>query len=200
MKHHRGRIEVIYGSMFSGKTEELIRRIRRALIAKQKVQVFKPEVDTRWGLDQIKSHNGDSYQATAVGCAREILEHLERDTTVVAIDEAQFFDEGIIWAVNKMADAGIRVIIAGLALDFRAMPFGYMPTLVCMADEQPTMLVAVCMVCQAPATRTQRLVNGNPAGFKDPIILIGAEESYEARCREHHNVPGNPCRTDTPLW
>jgi thymidine kinase len=188
MIHHRGRIEVICGSMFSGKTEELIRRVRRAQIARQQVQVFKPIIDTRYGATRIASHNGQDFEALPCADSAEIAARLVAETTVVAVDEAQFFDHGIVALSEQLANRGVRVIIAGLDLDFRAEPFGAMPDLLCLAEEV-TKLHAICMVCGEPATRTQRLVNGAPARYDDPIILIGAQERYEARCRHHHVVP-----------
>jgi thymidine kinase len=191
MKHHTGRVEVICGSMFSGKTEELIRRVRRAIIAKQKVQVFKPEVDTRYSIQSVTSHNGQGFEAIPIAHSHDILARLEPDTTVVAIDEAQFFDADIESVTESLANRGMRVIVAGLDLDFRGEPFGAMPALLCRADEVQK-LHAICMVCGEAASRTQRLVNDSPARYDDPIILVGAAESYEARCREHHAVPGRP--------
>lgn len=191
MKHHGGRIEVICGSMFSGKTEELIRRVRRAIIARQKVQVFKPIIDARYSVEQVTSHNGQGFQAIPICDVAEIESLLEPDTTVVAIDEAQFFDDAIVLLVERLAAQGIRVILAGLDTDFRGEPFGPMPSLLCRADEVMK-LHAICMVCGEEATRTQRLVNGQPARYDDPIIMVGAAEAYEARCREHHVVPGRP--------
>jgi len=191
MKHHGGRIEVICGSMFSGKTEELIRRVRRAIIARQKVQVFKPIIDARYSVERVTSHNGQGFQAIPVQDVAEIESLLEPDTTVVAIDEAQFFDDALVLLVEKLAARGIRVILAGLDTDFRGEPFGPMPSLLCRADEVMK-LHAICMVCGEEATRTQRLVNGQPARYDDPIIMVGAAEAYEARCREHHVVPGKP--------
>ncbi len=186
-----GSIEVICGCMFSGKTEELIRRVRRAIIARQKVQVFKPALDTRYGIDQVKSHNGLGVEAQPVRRARDILQYVEPDTSVVAIDEAQFFDDELPHVANYLADAGKRVICAGLDLDFRGEPFGPMPVLLCIA-ERVDKLSAICMASGKPATRTQRIINGRPASYDDPIILIGATETYEARSRQHHQVPGKP--------
>ncbi len=191
MKHHTGRVEVICGSMFSGKTEELIRRVRRAVIAKQKVQVFKPEVDTRYSIQSVTSHSGQGFEAIPIARSCDILTALKPDTTVVAIDEVQFFDPEIERVTETLANRGLRVIIAGLDMDFRGEPFGSMPALLCRADEVQK-LHAICMVCGEYASRTQRLVNGEPARYDDPIILVGAEEAYEARCREHHAVPGRP--------
>lgn len=191
MKHHSGRVEVICGSMFSGKTEELIRRVRRAMIARQKVQVFKPAIDARYSRQRVTSHNGQDFEAIPVGTVSEIASLIEPDTTVVAVDEAQFFDDEIVRFVEKLAGRGIRVILAGLDTDFRGEPFGPMPDLLSRADEV-LKLHAICMICGEEATRTQRLVNGQPARYDDPIIMVGAAEAYEARCREHHVVPGKP--------
>lgn len=189
MKHHGGRVEVICGSMFSGKTEELIRRVRRATIARQTVQVFKPAIDSRHALQRVTSHNGQDFEAIPVNEARAILDQLQPGTTVVAIDEAQFFDAAIVGVVDQLAARGIRVILAGLDTDFRGEPFGAMPDLLCRADDV-VKLHAICMVCGEEAARTQRLVNGQPANYHDPVIMVGAAEAYEARCREHHSVPG----------
>jgi len=189
MKHHTGRIEVICGSMFSGKTEELIRRVRRACYARQKVQVFKPDIDTRYSIQRVTSHNGQDFEAIPVTDSSVLLSQVDPDTTVVAIDEAQFFDPGLLQVIEQLADRGIRVILAGLDMDFRGEPFGPMPVLMSCADEVQK-LHAICVVCGEEASRTQRLVNGQPANYHDPIIMVGASESYEARCREHHSVPG----------
>ena len=188
MVHRSGRVEVICGSMFSGKTEELIRRLRRARIARQKVQVFKPTLDNRYTGEKITSHNGQGLNAMAVDAAAHILEHVKPDTTVVGIDEAQFFDDDLPVVVDELASRGIRVVLAGLDMDFRAEPFGVMPVLMARAEEV-TKLRAICIVCGEPASRTQRLVNGRPARYGDPVIMVGASEVYEARCREHHVVP-----------
>jgi len=174
--------------MFSGKTEELIRRIRRAVIAKQNVQVFKPQIDDRYGVEHVKSHNGMAFEAIPVADSAELLERVAPETTVVALDEAQFFDENVTHIVEQLADQGMRVIVAGLDMDFRGEPFGPIPALLAHADEVQK-LHAICMVCGEDASRTQRLVNGEPADYDDPIIMVGASEAYEARCREHHIVP-----------
>jgi thymidine kinase len=187
----RGRIEVICGSMFSGKSEELIRRVRRAQIARQRVAVFKPALDDRYDRRQVASHDGARVEAIAVRESGEIPGRLPEGATVAAIDEAQFLDEGIVDVAQTLATSGVRVIIAGLDMDFRGEPFGAMPRLMALA-ETVDKLQAICMVCGAPASRTQRLVDGRPAAYTDPIILIGAQEAYEARCREHHVVPGHP--------
>lgn len=188
MKHRKGRVEVICGSMFSGKTEELIRRVRRAQIAHQTVQVFKHKIDDRYHQTRVTSHSGQDYVAEPVTCTADIFEHLNPATTVVSIDEAQFFDLDLIALVERLAGEGKRVIVSGLDMDFRAEPFGPMPMLMCMAEEV-TKLHAICMVCGEDATRTQRLINGVPADYDDPVIMVGAAEVYEARCREHHKVP-----------
>jgi len=188
MIHHSGRIEVICGSMFCGKTEELIRRSRRAVIAKQALQVFKPNIDNRYSIQHVTSHNGQNIEALPITSSQEILTNLAPTTTVVAIDEVQFFDSGIVSVVEELAARGIRVILAGLDTDFRAEPFGPIPQLMSIAEEV-TKLHAICVVCGEEASRTQRLVNGQPANYNDPIILVGASESYEARCRKHHEVP-----------
>ncbi len=188
MKHQEGSVEVVCGSMFSGKTEELIRRLKRATIARQKVQVFKPIIDIRYDSEKVTSHAGVAYDALPVKSSKEILVNLAPETTVVGIDEAQFFDEGIVNLVNQLAEKDIRVIVAGLELDFRGEPFGSMPILMAMA-ERVEKLQAICMVCGEPASRTQRLVDGRPAKFDDPVVIVGAAEMYEARCRKHHEVP-----------
>lgn len=185
----RGHIELICGSMFSGKTEELIRRVRRAEIAKQRVQVFSHSLDTRYGESKVASHNGMNWGALPVQTSEQILERLDPEATVVAIDEAQFFDWKIAEVANTLAQRGVRVIIAGLDLDFRGEPFGPMPLLMAQA-EQVDKLSAICVVCGAPASRSQRLIDGKPAKYDDPVIRIGASEVYEARCRHCHEVPG----------
>ncbi len=185
----RGHIELICGSMFSGKTEELIRRLRRAEIAKQRVQVFSHRLDTRYGESRVASHSGANWESLPAQNAEQILEQLDPVVTVVAIDEAQFFDWKIAEVVNALAHRGIRVIVAGLDMDFRGEPFGPMPLLMAHA-EQVDKLSAICVVCGAPASRTQRLINGAPARYDDPVILVGANEVYEARCRHCHQVPG----------
>ncbi len=191
MSHHRyegGWLEIVCGSMFSGKTEELIRRAKRAVIAKQKVQVFKPSVDTRYVHERVTSHSGANFQAAPVAQAADILKNLAEDTEVVAIDEAQFFDWSIAEVCNELANRGLRVIVAGLDMDFRGEPFGPVPILMAQA-ERVDKLQAICQQCGAPASRTQRLINGQPAAYDDPVILVGAEEVYEARCRVCHCVP-----------
>jgi thymidine kinase len=188
MKHYNGSIEVITGSMFCGKTEETIRRLRRATIAKQKVQVFKPKIDKRYSEKKVTSHAGHNFDATPISNASEILDHLTPETTVVAIDEVQFFDDEIIPIAQELADKGIRVIIAGLDMDFRGEPFGPVPILMSKA-EKVDKLHAICVICGDEASRTQRLVDGKPARYDDPVVIVGAAELYEARCRRHHEVP-----------
>jgi thymidine kinase len=174
--------------MFSGKTDELIRRLVRATIAKQKVQVFKPAIDIRYAVEKVTSHTGSNFDACPVEKSIDILTKLEKDTTVVGIDEAQFFDDQVIQVADQLATRCIRVLVAGLDTDFRGEPFGPMPILMSMA-ERVDKLHAICMVCGDEASRTQRLVNGKPARYDDPVVIVGASEMYEARCRVHHEVP-----------
>ncbi|MEZ0396615.1 MAG: thymidine kinase [Anaerolineales bacterium] len=188
MRHTSGSVEVICGSMFSGKTDELIRRLRRAVIARQKVQVFKPAIDVRYAVEKVTSHAGNDFDAIPVQSSADLRARIEPDVTVVAVDEAQFFDDGLIGLVDELAASGRRVIVAGLDTDFRGEPFGPMPVLMAKA-EQVDKLQAICMVCGEPASRTQRLVNGKPARYDDPVVIVGAAELYEARCRKHHEVP-----------
>lgn len=188
MKHTYGSIEVVCGSMFSGKTDELIRRLVRAKIARQKVQVFKPAIDVRYAVEKVTSHAGADFDALPVERAVDIRSKLESDTTVVGIDETQFFDSEIVVTVQELAGRGLRVLIAGLDMDFRGEPFGPMPLLMSQA-ERVDKLHAICMVCGEEASRTQRLVNGKPARYNDPVVIVGASELYEARCRLHHEVP-----------
>jgi thymidine kinase len=177
---HFGWVELICGCMFSGKTEELIRRMTRAQIARQKLQVFKPAIDTRYGEAVVASHNSNAIQSLPVQNAHEILVHLDDSTRVVGIDEAQFFDKGLLDVVERLAKRGIRVVVAGLDMDYLGRPFGPMPELLAIA-EQVTKLSAICVVCGAPATRSQRVV------ASEDTVLLGAHDSYEARCRAHHH-------------
>jgi thymidine kinase len=188
MAGRTGTLIVITGSMFSGKTEELIRRVRRAIYARRSVQVFKHAIDTRSGRTEIRSHNGVPHEAIAVSTSEELLEKVEETMDVVAVEEAQFFDEGIVEACRSLADAGYEVAATGLDMDFRGTPFGPMPRLLAEADEV-VKLRAICARCGRDASRSQRLINGRPAPVSAPIILVGAEESYEARCRHCHEVP-----------
>ena len=185
-----GWIEVITGSMYAGKTEELLRRIKRIEYAKKRVIVFKPKIDDRYSSCEVVSHNNGRTKSVNVTKSSDILDYLvEPYPYAIAIDEVQFLDEKIIGVCEKFANKGVRVIVAGLDRNFRGEPFGVMPELLARA-EYVTKLVAICSVCGAPATRTQRLINGQPANYNDPIILVGAKEQYEARCRHCHQVPG----------
>ena len=186
-----GWIETISGCMFAGKTEELIRRIKVLEFAKKEIMVFKPVIDNRYSETKVVSHAGSSVESYVIADAAEILEMVKDTTQVVAIDEAQFFDDNICAVCNELADRGIRVMAAGLDTNFKGEPFGPMPLLITEA-EFVTKLAAVCNKCGAPATRTQRIINGKPASYNDPIILVGASESYEARCRHCHEVPDKP--------
>ncbi len=188
MSQQMGSLEVITGSMFCGKTEELIRRLRRATIAKQTIQVFKPVIDDRYAYSKVTSHAGSDIEALPITTSAELLEQLNPEATVIGIDEAQFFDPAIVDVANHLADRGLRVIVTGLDTDFRGEPFGCMPTLMAQADKVDK-LSAICMVCGEPATRTQRLINGRPAHYNEPIVVVGASNMYEARCRRCHDVP-----------
>ena len=184
-----GRIEVIAGVMFSGKSEELIRRVRRAVIAKNQVQVFKSHLDARYaGLYSISTHDGGLVEAEPVDSSDEIMTRRRPDTQVLAVDEVQFLDDGIVDVANTLADQGVRIVLAGIDMDFRGLPFGPMPALLAIA-EIVDKLQAICVVCGEPASRNQRLVNGRPALWDSPTIMVGGRESYEARCRSCHRVP-----------
>lgn len=176
-----GQVEVICGSMFSGKTEELLRRMRRSQIARQKVQLFKPQIDTRYSSDHIQSHDSSRMVSIPVENSQTILDLVDDNTRVVGIDEAQFFDENVVDVAQKLAFRGIRVIVAGLDMDFRGLPFGPMPKLLAIA-EQVTKLSAVCVVCGGAASRSQRTVEMSD----DALVAIGAKEMYEPRCRFCH--------------
>ena len=184
-----GWIEVICGPMFAGKSEELIRRIKRLEYAKKKVIVFKPLIDNRYSEDEVVSHNKRKTKCYNLASSKDVYKYITDDTYAVAFDEVQFMDEGIISVCQELADKGIRVICAGLDNDFKGEPFSIMPQLLCMA-EYVTKLTAICNVCGCNATRTQRIVNGIPASYDDPIIIVGASESYEPRCRHCHEVRG----------
>jgi thymidine kinase len=184
-----GWIEVISGVMFSGKSEELLRRVRRAVIARRRTQVFKSHLDERYGgVRRITTHDGVMVDAVPVDSAGEIMRRVRTDTEVVAIDETQFLDEGIVPVATTLASRGVRVILAGTDTDFRGEPFGAMPQLMAVA-ERVDKLHAICVVCGEPACRNQRLVDGKPARYDSPTILVGGSESYEARCRHCHDVP-----------
>ena len=183
-----GWIECICGSMFSGKSEELLRRIKRGVIAKQKVLLFKPSIDNRYDENRVSTHNGNSYDSISIEKSSDILNFV-KDTKydIIGIDEIQFFDNDIVKIINKLADDGIRVIVAGLDMDFKAEPFHPMPEIMAIS-EMVTKLHAVCNKCGKEASRSQRLINGEPAKYDDPIVAIGASESYEARCRHCHEI------------
>lgn len=184
-----GWIEVICGCMFAGKTEELIRRINRITYAKKSILVFKPKIDDRYDESAVVSHSQKKIKSIAISDANEILKHIPENLPyAVAVDEVQFFGEELIPVVESLANSGIRVIVAGLDQDFRGEPFGIMPQLLARA-EYVTKLNAICQVCGQPATRTQRIIDGKPADYDDPIILVSAAEKYEARCRHCHSVP-----------
>ncbi|MFL5606721.1 MAG: thymidine kinase [Gemmatimonadaceae bacterium] len=184
-----GWIEVVCGVMFSGKSEELIRRVRRALIAKKRVQVFKSHLDERYsGLYHVSSHDGRTVQAVPVDSPEQIARELLPETQVIAIDEAQFLPIGIVDLATDLATRGLRVILAGTDTDFRGEPFGPMPQLLAVA-EQVDKLHAICVLCGNPASRNQRLIDGRPARYDSPVIMVGSAESYEARCRSCHSVP-----------
>ena len=184
-----GWIEVVCGVMFSGKSEELMRRVRRAILAKKKCQGFKSHLDERYGgLGTIGSHDGGRVQAEPVSTSVELAERIRKDTEVVAIDEVQFLDDGVVDVVNELADRGVRVIVAGTDMDFRGDPFGPIPKLLAIAEEI-SKLHAICVRCGHLATRNQRLIDGEPAPAEGPTIQVGGLESYEARCRSCHEVP-----------
>ena len=181
--------EIITGPMSCGKTEELLRRIKRCIIAQKKVKVISPAIDTRTKGDYIESRNGLWLDAITVKNAKDILNHVTPDDEVVAIDEIQFFDKEIVSVVRKLEENGKRVIASGLDLDFKGEPFGSMPELLCIADKVDK-LTAVCMKCGSDrATRTQRLINGFPADKSSPLIMIGGDETYEARCLKCYELP-----------
>lgn len=187
-----GIFEIIVGCMFSGKSEEIIRRVKRATIARQQVQVFKHALDDRYKNYQSEeeylfSHDGRKIIAKPVTTSKAILDSIDKSASVVAIDEIQFFDQQIENVIETLIDRGIRVIVAGLDMDFRGEPFGSVPILLAKA-ESVTKLNAICMVCGDNASFSQRLINGKPAKYSDPIVVVGAEEKYEARCRLHHVV------------
>ena len=183
-----GWIECICGSMFSGKSEELLRRIKRGVIAKQKVLLFKPSIDNRYEENKVSTHNGNSYESVNIDKAEQIYEYINDEKyDIIGIDEVQFFDDKIVEVINKLADNGVRVIVAGLDMDFKAEPFYPMPEIMAIS-EMVTKLHAVCNKCGKEATRRQRLINGEPAKYDDPIVVIGASESYEARCRHCHEI------------
>ena len=190
-QYRPGWVEVISGCMFAGKTEELIRRIKVLEFAKKNIKVFKPRIDNRYSDTFVVSHAGSRVNSIVIDRAAEILDHVDSSVDVVAIDEVQFLDEDICEVCDILAKEGKRVMVAGLDMDFRGEPFGMMPKLITEA-EFVTKLTAICNKCGAPATRTQRLVNGKSASYNDPLVLIGASEAYEARCRHCHEVTDKP--------
>ncbi|MCH3909369.1 MAG: thymidine kinase [Bacilli bacterium] len=182
-----GWIEVITGPMFAGKSEELIRRLRRLDYAHKKYLVFKPDIDNRYSEGNVESHLHNKAKCIPIKNAREVLSYVDDKTEVIAIDEVQFLDEEIVPILDTLADKGIRVIVAGLDTDFKGEPFPIMASLLCKA-EFVSKLTAVCVKCGAPATMTQRIVNGVPASKNDPVVLVGASEAYEPRCRHCHEL------------
>lgn len=191
LNQKEGWIEVVTGPMFAGKTEELLRRVKRLEYAKKNIVVFKPLMDDRFSINEVVSHNNNRTKSVNISKASQIFDYINDKTDVVAIDEVQFLDEEAVGIIEYMASKGIRVIVSGLDKDFRGEPFSFMPNLIAIA-EYVTKLTAICVVCGDPATRTQRIVNKKPARYIDPIVLIGAEESYEARCRSCHKVYRKP--------
>lgn len=184
---NHGYIEAVIGPMYSGKSEELIRRLKRAKIAKQNIVVFKPKIDDRYSKEDVVSHSGNAINAIPISSPSQIYDFIDSKTQVVGIDEVQFFNEGIVDIAIELADKGIRVIAAGLDMDFKGEPFGPTPRLLAVS-EFVDKIQAICSVCGQPATRSQRLINGQPAKYDEPIIQVGAVESYEARCRKCHIV------------
>ena len=184
----QGRLEVISGSMYSGKTEELIRRLKRAEIADQNVEVFKPKIDDRYHEENVGSHNGNDFRAETVDTSSDYAQKMKKASIdVVAVDEANFFDEDLVSVCRQLADRGKRVIVAGTDQTFRGEPFEPVPQLMAEA-EFVDKYRAICVECGKPATRNQRLIDGEPAHVDDPTIMVGADESYEARCRACHEV------------
>ncbi len=182
-----GWVEVICGSMFAGKTEELIRRIKRIDYAKKEVLVFRPRIDNRYSDNEVVSHSNYRHVAITIDSANEIANHVTENTYAIAVDEVQFFDQTLIGVCEQYANQGMRVILAGLDKDFRGEVFGIMGDLLVKA-EFVDKLSAICTICGNPATRTQRLIEGEPAHYDDPIVLVGASEAYEPRCRHCHDV------------
>ena len=184
-----GEIEVICGPMFAGKTEELIRRTRRMEYAKKKYLIFKANIDNRYSTDEVVSHNKSKIKAISIDINKpeDIEKYVTDDISALVIDEVQFFDKSIIKLLTKYANQGLRIICAGLDLNFKGEPFGIMPELLALA-EHVTKLTAICMVCGEEATRTQRIIDGKPAKASSETIMVGAKESYEARCRKCHEV------------
>ncbi|MFZ5954029.1 MAG: thymidine kinase [Candidatus Dependentiae bacterium] len=190
ISHNKGFLEVICGPMFSGKSEELIRRLRRAQIARQNVLCVKHALDDRWSVEHIVSHNGSKFQTHSLSDIRLLVQLVtDSNATVIGIDEAQFFSEEILLVIKTLINLRKRVIIAGLDLDFRGLPFGVMPVIMALADTV-TKLTAICTECGDDALLSQRLINGFPARSEDPVILVGAKEAYQARCRNCYQLDG----------
>ena len=185
--NNKGSIEVITGPMFAGKSEEILRRIRRLEYAKKNYIVFKPSIDNRFAKYQLFSHIKNKVKATAIKHSKEMLKYIKYNTDVIIIDEVQFFDIGVVAICEKLAKEGRRVIVGGLDLDFRGEPFKVVSELLSRAEEV-IKLTAICAKCGASATRTQRLINGRPARYNEPVVLIGASEHYEPRCRSCHQI------------
>ncbi|MCX7798923.1 MAG: thymidine kinase [Fimbriimonadales bacterium] len=195
-----GTLTVVCGSMFAGKSEELIRRARRALFAKKRVQVFKPLLDDRYHATMVVTHMGVRHEALPAASVADLESKILPDTEVIVIDEAQFFDSTLVDLAMDLADHGRDVVIGGLDQDFRRVPFGPMPLLLAVADEV-VKLRAICMRCGAPASHTYRAIDGKPAHKDDPVILIGATEKYEARCRSCYRLLGQkPRRSPSRRW
>lgn len=187
-KRKTGWIECICGSMFSGKSEELLRRVKRGIIAKQKVILFKPIIDNRYEKNKISTHNGNSYDSICIDNCNEIYDYIKDEKyDIIGIDEVQFFDKNIVNIINDLANLGSRVIVAGLDMDFKGQPFHPVPEIIAIS-EIVTKLHAVCIVCGFEASRSQRLIDGKPAKIDDPIVVVGASETYEARCRHCHII------------
>ena len=184
-----GWIEIVTGPMFAGKSEELIRRIKRLEYAKKKVLVFRPRIDNRYSLDEVVSHSNNRRKSIVIDAAKDILPFISEDTYAVVIDEIQFLDHELISLSEHLANIGIRVILGGLDSDFRGEPFAVTSEMMARA-EFVTKLTAICVRCGSPATKTQRIVNGKPAHYLDPIVVVGAAEAYEPRCRHCHEVLG----------
>ncbi len=182
-----GWIEVVCGPMFAGKTEELIRRVKRMDFAKKKYLIFKPTIDNRYAISEVVSHNQRKVKAINISSSKEIYNYITEDIEAVLIDEVQFFDEDVVEICRELADRGLRVICTGLDCDFRGNPFPIVASLLAMS-ENITKLTAICVCCGNEATKTQRIINGNPAKYDEPIILVGEKESYEPRCRKCHVI------------
>lgn len=183
------KLELIVGPMFAGKTEELIRKVRRATYAKKSVVIFKPLMDTRYAEDYVVSHNQDKVKAINVESSNDIVNYCNENQgiDIIAIDEVQFIKGDVVEDLKNLADEGYHVICSGLNTDFRDEPFGFMSELIAISDSV-SVISAICVICGNDATKTQRLIENKPANYNDPIILLGQAESYEARCRKHHIV------------